>query len=121
MAVIGIDLGTTNSLAAYWKEGEVKLIHDENNQVLFPSVVSYVENEGLVVGQQAKIRLLTNSKDTVASFKRFMGTEKKIYAWGQFIFSNGVVCNGIGKDKKKCGSCFERRCGGGYNYSSSIL
>ncbi len=86
MAVIGIDLGTTNSLAAYWKEGEVKLIHDENNQVLFPSVVSYVENEGLVVGQQAKIRLLTNSKDTVASFKRFMGTEKK-YMLGDSSYS----------------------------------
>lgn len=39
MAMIGIDLGTTNSLASYWKDGEVRLIGDETGQVLFPSVV----------------------------------------------------------------------------------
>ena len=77
MAIIGIDLGTTNSLAAYWHEGEVKLITDENGETLFPSVIGYVEGEGLIAGKQAKERLLTHSKDTVSSFKRFMGTNKK--------------------------------------------
>lgn len=76
MAVIGIDLGTTNSLAAYWDGGEVRLITDENGQTLFPSVVGYIENEGLTVGKAAKERLLTHGKDTVSSFKRFMGTDK---------------------------------------------
>lgn len=76
MAVIGIDLGTTNSLAAYWDGGEVRLITDENGQTLFPSVVGYIENEGLTVGKTAKERLLTHGKDTVSSFKRFMGTDK---------------------------------------------
>lgn len=76
MAVIGIDLGTTNSLAAYWKDGEVELIQDEKGEVLVPSVVGYVENEGFLVGAEAKERLLTHSEATVGSFKRFMGTEK---------------------------------------------
>lgn len=76
MAVIGIDLGTTNSLAAYWDDGEVRLVTDENGETLFPSVVGYVEQEGLIVGKEAKERLLTHGKDTVASFKRFMGTDK---------------------------------------------
>ena len=40
MAVLGIDLGTTNSLAAYWKDGSVHLIADENGQILYPSAVS---------------------------------------------------------------------------------
>ena len=77
MAIIGIDLGTTNSLAAYWKEGEVRLITDERGQVLFPSVVGYIEGQGLTAGQPAKERLLTHGGQTVSSFKRFMGTDKK--------------------------------------------
>ena len=77
MAIIGIDLGTTNSLAAYWDSGEVRLITDENGQVLFPSVVGYIEEEGLIAGSQAKERLLTHSSDTVSSFKRFMGSDKR--------------------------------------------
>lgn len=77
MAVIGIDLGTTNSLAAYWADGQPRLIADECGQVLFPSVVSYICDEGLAVGTPAKKRILTHKKDTAASFKRFMGTDKK--------------------------------------------
>ena len=77
MAVIGIDLGTTNSLAAYWKDGEVRLIEDEKGEVLLPSVAGYVEGEGFLVGGEAKERLLTHPGDTVASFKRFMGTAKE--------------------------------------------
>lgn len=77
MAVIGIDLGTTNSLAAYWKDGKAQLLSDENGNVLLPSVVGYVEGEGFLVGSQAKERLLTHPDDTTASFKRFMGTSKE--------------------------------------------
>lgn len=77
MAVIGIDLGTTNSLAAYWKDGEARLICDERGEALLPSVVSYVEGEGFLVGAAAKERLLFHGSDTAASFKRFMGTAKE--------------------------------------------
>lgn len=83
MAVIGIDLGTTNSLAAYWTEQGAELIADENHRVLFPSVVGYVEGEGFLVGAAAKERLLTHSADTVGSFKRFMGTAKEYTLGGK--------------------------------------
>lgn len=83
MAVIGIDLGTTNSLASYWKDGKVELITDENGLTLFPSVVGYMENEGYIVGKQAKERLITHEQDTVSSFKRFMGTDKKYCIGGK--------------------------------------
>lgn len=76
MAVIGIDLGTTNSLAAYWEDGESRLIPDETGNVLVPSAVSFLEGEGFFVGQQAKERKLLDETAAAASFKRFMGTEK---------------------------------------------
>ena len=47
MAVIGIDLGTTNSLAAYWKNGETKIIPNSVGNSLTPSVVSIDENNEL--------------------------------------------------------------------------
>ena len=77
MAILGIDLGTTNSLAATWKDGKVLLVTDEHGQTLFPSVVSYLGEGGLVAGQEAKERMITHRADTVCSFKRFMGTDKK--------------------------------------------
>ena len=75
MAVIGIDLGTTNSLGAYWK-GRVYLIPMEDGNFLLPSVVGYVEEEGFLAGTAAKERLIFYPEDTAASFKRFMGTAK---------------------------------------------
>ena len=50
MAVIGIDLGTTNSLGAYWKDGRVQLIPMEGESFLLPSVVGYVEGGGFLAG-----------------------------------------------------------------------
>ncbi len=77
MAVIGIDLGTTNSLAAYWKDQAVQLIENEKGEVLLPSVVGAVSGEGFLVGREAKERLLTHPEDTAASFKCFMGTARE--------------------------------------------
>ena len=86
MAVLGIDLGTTNSLAAYWEDGKVHLVTDEHGEALFPSVVGYIEGEGLVAGAEAKERILTHREDTVCSFKRFMGTAKK-YRLGGSLYT----------------------------------
>ena len=83
MAVIGIDLGTTNSLGAYWKDGEVQLIPMEEERFLLPSVVGYVEGEGFLVGAAAKDRLIPYAEDTAASFKRFMGTAKEYQLGGR--------------------------------------
>lgn len=76
MAVIGIDLGTTNSLAACWREGKLCLIPDESGNVLLPSVVSQTEEGTYLVGREAKELLQTKAEVTARSFKRFMGTDK---------------------------------------------
>lgn len=83
MAIIGIDLGTTNSLAACWRDGRLELIPGEDGNVLFPSAVGYVEGEGFLVGAAAKERLLTHPSDTVGSFKCFMGTAKEYRLGGR--------------------------------------
>ena len=83
MAIIGIDLGTTNSLAACWRDGRLELIPCEDGEVLFPSAVGYVDGEGFLVGAAAKERLLTHPSDTVASFKCFMGTAKEYRLGGR--------------------------------------
>ncbi len=83
MAVIGIDLGTTNSLGAYWKDGTVQLIPMERESFLLPSVVGYVEGEGFLAGAAAKERLIPYARDTAASFKRFMGTAKEYCLGGR--------------------------------------
>jgi Fe-S protein assembly chaperone HscA len=71
--VVGIDLGTTNSLVAYVDEGRPVVIRDETGDALVPSVVS-VGNEGTIfVGREAQRRLLTAPSRSVYSIKRFMG------------------------------------------------
>ncbi len=76
MAVIGIDLGTTNSLVSYWKDGKAQLISDELGNQLFPSVVSFFEDNKVAVGVTAKEQLVLRPDCTIGSFKRFMGSEK---------------------------------------------
>lgn len=82
MAVIGIDLGTTNSLAAYWADGRVHFIPDENGNRMVPSAAVYLEGEGIVVGRKAKEHLLKGGEGA-ASFKRFMGTKKEYMLGGK--------------------------------------
>jgi Fe-S protein assembly chaperone HscA len=71
--VVGIDLGTTNSLAAYVHNGEPVVIRDENGDGLVPSVVSVGSEGTIFVGREAQRRLLTSPSRTVYSVKRFMG------------------------------------------------
>lgn len=75
MAIIGIDLGTTNSLGAVYKDGKVHLIPNRYGSFLTPSVVS-LDDGHIVVGEIAKARLVTAPTKTVASFKKDMGTDK---------------------------------------------
>ena len=74
--IIGIDLGTTNSLVAVWEDGECKLIPNTFGEYLTPSVVSFDADGTVYVGKVAKERLVTHPNDTAAVFKRFMGTSK---------------------------------------------
>jgi Fe-S protein assembly chaperone HscA len=71
--VVGIDLGTTNSLVAWVDEGKPAVIRDDNNDPLVPSVVSLGEDGTIFVGREAQRRLLTTAGRTVYSVKRFMG------------------------------------------------
>src|SRR5436190_1044357 len=71
--VVGIDLGTTNSLVAYVKDGVPAVIRDRNGDGLVPSVVSVAADDTIYVGREAQRRLLTDAKRTVYSVKRFMG------------------------------------------------
>lgn len=74
MAIIGIDLGTTNSLVCVFADGYTRLIPNSFGKTLTPSVVSVAEDGSIYVGAVAKERLVTHPEATVASFKRYMGT-----------------------------------------------
>ncbi len=76
MAIIGIDLGTTNSLAAVWRNGKSELIPNAAGEFLTPSAVSVDEDGSILVGRAARDRLISAPDRTAARFKRFMGTEK---------------------------------------------
>jgi molecular chaperone DnaK len=71
--VVGIDLGTTNSLVAYVRDGAPRVIRDSAGDALVPSVVSLGEDGTIFVGREAQRRLLTTASRTVYSVKRFMG------------------------------------------------
>ncbi len=76
--IIGIDLGTTNSCAAFWRDGNAHLIPNRLGHVLTPSAVSIDDNEHLIVGLGARERQTTHPKQTATAFKRYMGTERRI-------------------------------------------
>ena len=71
--VVGIDLGTTNSLVAYVTDGVPQVIRDKSGDGLVPSVVSVGDEGTIFVGREAQRRLLTDAQRTVYSAKRFMG------------------------------------------------
>lgn len=86
MAIVGIDLGTTNSLVSVWQDNACTLIPNNLGEYLTPSVVGVDENGEILVGKTAKERLISHPEYTAAGFKRFMGTEKT-YSLGGKVFS----------------------------------
>ena len=73
---IGIDLGTTNSMIAYWDGECARIIPNALGEPHTPSVVSVDEDGSILVGAAAKERLITHPHKTAAGFKRYMGTQK---------------------------------------------
>ena len=71
--VVGIDLGTTNSLVAFVEDKKPVVIRDKNGDALVPSIVSAAADGTIYVGREAQRRLLTDAARTVYSVKRFMG------------------------------------------------
>ena len=76
--IIGIDLGTTNSLVAVWQDGAPQLIPNALGHVLTPSAVGFDDRDQILTGVAARDRLLTHPDRTAANFKRYMGTEREI-------------------------------------------
>jgi molecular chaperone DnaK len=71
--VIGIDLGTTNSVVAVMEGGDPTVIPNQEGSRLTPSVVGFTKDGEILVGQVAKRQAITNPENTVFSIKRFMG------------------------------------------------
>ena len=73
MAIIGIDLGTTNSVVAVMQAGQPTVIANQEGGRTTPSVVAFAKNNERLVGQAAKRQGVTNPENTIFSIKRFMG------------------------------------------------
>src|SRR5439155_11803281 len=71
--IIGIDLGTTNSVVAVMEGGDVTVIPNQEGSRLTPSVVAFTPKGETLVGDPAKRQAVTNPTGTVYSIKRFMG------------------------------------------------
>jgi molecular chaperone DnaK len=94
--IIGIDLGTTNSVVAVMEGGEATVIPTAEGSRLCPSVVGFNKNGERLVGQIAKRQAVVNSENTVYSIKRFMGrrfdeveTERKMVPYKVTAGTNG--------------------------------
>src|SRR5438067_2254464 len=72
-SVVGIDLGTTFSLAAYVENGRPVVVRDAHGVALVPSCISFHENGTVLVGSAAKERALSDPEHTIFSVKRLMG------------------------------------------------
>jgi molecular chaperone HscC len=78
MSILGIDLGTTNSACCVIQDGQPVQIKNRLGEFLTPSVVSVDDNNKLIVGATAKERLITHPAQSVALFKRIMGTNSVV-------------------------------------------
>jgi molecular chaperone HscC len=76
--LIGIDLGTSNSAIALWRDGRAELIAGRDGGRLTPSVVGFDHDGRVLVGRAAWERLVTHRTQTVAAFKRRMGNNQPI-------------------------------------------
>src|SRR5688500_19284472 len=71
--IIGIDLGTTNSVVAVMEGGTPKVLINAQGSRLTPSVVAFTDKGEILVGQTARHQQVTNPKNTIFSIKRFVG------------------------------------------------
>ena len=81
--IVGIDLGTTNSLVSVWRDGVATLVPNAQGDVLTPSVVSRDRFGEILVGEPARELLGSNPVDTTAGFKRSMGTAREVTLGGR--------------------------------------
>jgi molecular chaperone DnaK len=75
--IVGIDLGTTFSLAAYSRNGKTEVVRDSKGNCLIPSIISIHRDGNVFVGSEAKSRSLSDPTDTIFSIKRLIGRNLK--------------------------------------------
>jgi molecular chaperone HscC len=98
--MIGIDLGTTNSLVAIMRDGAPVVLENEQGETLTPSAVAVAEDGGILVGRSAKDRLVTAPDSGKAFFKRDMGTDVR-YSFGKRRWSPVECSAQILKEMKR--------------------
>lgn len=76
--IVGIDLGTTNSLIGHFDGSQPQLFKNALGSCLTPSVVSIDDDGAIIVGQAARERMVTHPQQTVAAFKRWMGSSREV-------------------------------------------
>ena len=89
--IIGIDLGTTNSVVAVMEGKEAKVIPNPEGNRLTPSVVAFTDKDEVLVGEPARRQAVTNPARTVYSVKRFMGRRHNEVASEEKMVPYGVV------------------------------
>ena len=94
--IIGIDLGTTNSLVAFMKEGKSVVVSDHSGKnTLVPSVVHFDENKSVIVGNEALEKLITDPGNTIFSVKRLMGKSYEDLEEYKNFFSYKIIDNEV--------------------------
>lgn len=94
--IVGIDLGTTNSLVAYMKDGSPTVVTDHTGKnTLVPSIIHFTANDAVVVGQDAIEKLVTDPKNTIFSIKRLMGKSYNDVEDYKNFFSYQVIDNEV--------------------------
>ncbi|MBD3676460.1 MAG: molecular chaperone DnaK [Planctomycetaceae bacterium] len=89
--IIGIDLGTTNSVVSVMEGGESKVIANLEGNRVTPSVVAFTEKGETLVGEPAKRQAVTNPNNTIYSIKRFMGRRHKEVQAEEKMVPYGIV------------------------------
>ena len=102
--LIGIDLGTTNSLCAVFEDGQPLLIPNTHGRLLTPSIIGVLEDQKITVGHVAKELRITQPTQTAWCFKRLMGTEEKTQV-GPYNFTapelSSLVLKSLKEDAEK--------------------
>jgi len=99
--VIGIDLGTTFSAAAFMNNGRPKIIPNVEGGRLTPSVVAFTEGGRQLIGNIARTQAVANPEHTISSVKRSMGTDKRIEIEGKYFSPqeiSGIILRKVKED-----------------------
>jgi len=120
MAIIGIDLGTTNSLAYLWTDDGPVLLSNSLGKALTPSVVGIDDDGNIIVGEIARERLISHPDKTVSEFKRTMGTKTR-YKLGGSSYSSVELSSLVLRKIKEDAEAKLREMGRGDTIDEAII